>query len=195
MTLYKVLDANLRSMHGGSGRWTPGRWRSVKGPLVPCENGLHLCRIDQIIGWIGPRIWIAETDGEVIDAGNKVVARRARITREVTPTDAAWRRFAADCAEDALPYVRPEDRETLAGVIAVVRAYADGAATDAELSAASAAASSAAASSAARAAASSAARAAVWAATDAAAWSAANAAARARAAQTARLAALLGEDR
>lgn len=178
-TLYKVLNASNRSMHGGHGRWTPGRWRSVSGPLVPCKNGLHLCRIGQLADWIGPRIWIAETDGEVIEEHDKVIARRARITREVTPTDAQWRHFAADCAEDALHLARPQDRETLAALIATARAYADGTVTDADPSAGR-----------------SSAWAAAWAAS-AVAWHVMRAAGRddARAAQTARLAALLGEDR
>ncbi|HSW41303.1 MAG TPA: hypothetical protein VLM76_02210 [Patescibacteria group bacterium] len=143
--LYKVLDENRRSMHGGRGRWTPGRWRSVAGRLVPCVRGLHLCRADQLIYWLGPRIWEVETDGEVIEAEDRYVARRARIVREVTAwNDQSARRFAADCAQDALQYADPEWRETLEVVLHTARAYADGEATDDELSAASAAAGAAA---------------------------------------------------
>ena len=29
LTLYKVLDEDGRSMHGGTGHWTPGRWREA----------------------------------------------------------------------------------------------------------------------------------------------------------------------
>jgi hypothetical protein len=72
------------------------------------------------------------------------VARRVRIVREVTPTDAQLRHFAADRVEGALVYADPEWRETLEVVIHTVRAYADGAASDAELTAAGAAASAAA---------------------------------------------------
>jgi hypothetical protein len=168
MKLYKVLDARNRSIHGGCGKWTPGRWRSVRGDLIPCKRGLHLCRADQVLDWLGPRIWEVETDGEVIEHGNKYIARKARIVREVTPTDAQLRHFAADRAEEALVYADPEWRETLEVVIHTVRAYADGAASDAELTAAGAAASAAA-------------RAAAWDAELTAAGAAAGAAARAAA--------------
>jgi len=189
MKLYKVTDANGYSMHGGTGKWTPGKWRSVRGDLVPCEHGLHLCRPQDLIHWLGPVIWEAEVDGEVIEQGDKVVARRARVVRRVdTWNERTARLFAAWCAEQVLVYAGPEHRDTLAETIRVVRAYADGQATDAELAAAEAAAWSAA-----RSAAEAAARSAAW----SAAWSAAEAAARSAAwsAQTDHLLDLLGIER
>lgn len=46
MKLYKVTDEQGGSIHGGTGRWTPGRWRSVSGELelraVPVQQGLGL---------------------------------------------------------------------------------------------------------------------------------------------------------
>ena len=162
MKLYKVLDEHNRSMHGGRGQWTPGKWRSVRGPLVPCSNGLHLASADELFEWLGPRIWEVDTAGEVIEADGRYVARKARIVREVeTWTEQSARHFAADCAEDVLQYADPEWRETLEVVIHTVRAYADGAASEDDLDAA-------------RDAARAAARAAAW----AAAWAAARDAAR-----------------
>ena len=168
MTLYKVTDANGYSMHGGTGKWVPGRWRTVNGPLVPCYRGLHLCRPDDLVRWLGPVIWEAEYEGEVIEAKDKVIARKARITGRV----GAWnertaRLFACWCAEQALPYAAPQDRDTLAETIRVVRAYAEGQATDAAWSAARSAAWAA----------ESAAQSAAWSAAESAAWSAARSAA------------------
>jgi hypothetical protein len=144
-TYYKVLDADQRSMHGGTGKWTVGRWRSVRGDLVPCERGLHLCRPQDLLYWIGPVIWEVEVEGEVIEAGDKVVARKARIVRKVE----AWnertaRLFAADCAEDVLHLVPEPQRAICADTIAVARRYANGEATKADLTAARAAAGAAA---------------------------------------------------
>jgi len=188
MTLYKVTDEQGGSIHGGTGRWTPGRWRSVSGELEPCRRGLHLCRAQDLVHWLGPVIWEAEAEGELIETDDKVVARRARIIRRVDTWDERTARlFACWCAEQALPYALPAHRETLAETIRVVRAYAEGQATDAAWSAARSAQSAAesaarsaarsAAWSAARSAAESAAEFAAWAAAESAAWAAAESAA------------------
>ncbi len=142
MELYKVTDAEGRAFHGGSGKWVKNRWRSVKGDLIPCENGLHLCRREDLLTWLGPVIWRAEADeSELIDHDNKVVVRRARVVERLdTWNDRTTRLFAADCAEYALQYATDDIRPTLEAVIYVVRCYAEGQATDEELSAAESAA-------------------------------------------------------
>ena len=84
-TAYKVLADGQSSHHGGSGKWRKGKWRTVKGDLVPCSNGLHYCRPDQLIKWLGPQIWVFE-DGspdETIDHGDKMVTRKGRIVEKV----------------------------------------------------------------------------------------------------------------
>jgi hypothetical protein len=139
MQLYKVLGADGRAFHGGRGQWTPGRWRSARGPLVPCANGLHVTTIAQLPQWLGPAIWRAETDGELLDAGDTWVARRARITEQVTAWDERTARlFAADCAEHVCPIferTRPGDTRPREA-IATARRYAVGEATDEECDAA-----------------------------------------------------------
>jgi hypothetical protein len=79
----------------------------------------------------------------LLDAGDKLVARRARITERVTVWDERTARlFAADCAERVLPVferTRPSDMRPR-DAIATARRYAAGEATDEELSAAGAAA-------------------------------------------------------
>ena len=157
-TLYKVTNEDGTSCNGGTGRWTKGRWRSVRGPLVACENGLHLTDLAHLLRWLGPAIWEVETTGEVIDAGDKFVARRARVARRLEAwTERTARLFAADCAEHVLHLIPDEQsRLTCEVAIYVARCYADGEATEEELAAAGAAA---------------------WAAAGAAAWAAAGAAA------------------
>lgn len=107
--LYKVTGTGGTACHGGSGRWVKNRWRSVKGDLIPCARGLHLCRREDLVRWLGPVIWRAEYDGELIEHDNKVVVRRARvIERYDTWNERTARLFAADCAERVLPIFEKE---------------------------------------------------------------------------------------
>jgi hypothetical protein len=128
MTLYKWLNGS-RSTHGGSGGWRKGRWRSVRGLLVPCENGLHLCREQDLLSWVAPTLWVAEHDGELVDAGDKVVVRRARVVERLNGwNDRTARLFAADCAERALPLFEKErtDDDRSRWAIEASRDYANG---------------------------------------------------------------------
>jgi hypothetical protein len=201
MQLYKVLGEGQTSYHGGSGKWTKNRWRSVSGEVVPCVNGLHLCRRQDLVGWLGPQIWEVEADESgLVEANDKVVVRRARIVRRLdTWNERSARLFAADCAEKVLPIFEkqyPNDGRPRKAIEAA-RAFADGKITRADLDAAGAAAGAAAwdaawaaaraaARDAARGAAWDAARAAVGAVAGAAAWDAAWDAARAAARDAAR---------
>ncbi|MGH2512454.1 MAG: putative immunity protein, partial [Candidatus Limnocylindrales bacterium] len=135
--LYKVTAVDGSAFHGGSGRWMPNRWRTVKGVLEPCEKGLHLCRRDDLMHWLGPLIWEAEYEGERIDAEDKIVVRKARVTRRLdTWNERTARLFAADCAEHVLPAFevkRPNDSRPR-NAIETARRYARGEATERELS-------------------------------------------------------------
>lgn len=183
--VFKVLDADGRSFHGGTGLWPPGVWRTVNGPLKPCANGLHLCRERDLVGWLGPVIWRAEyDDSDVIECADKLVVRRARVVSRVQAWDErAARLFAVDCAERVLPLWEenyPGDKQPREAV-ETARRYVAGEAAPEELAAAGAATSAAtrhAASAATSAAASAAAWAAAWAAASAAAWAATRDAAR-----------------
>jgi len=147
MELYKVTGEDGSAFHGGYGKWTKNRWRSVRGNLVPCENGLHLCRRQDLTMWLGPVIWRAEVDGEVIEANDKVVARKARVVERLdTWNERIARLFAADCAEHVLPIFEKayptDDRPRRA--IEAARAYANGSIDAVSLTVASDAASDAA---------------------------------------------------
>lgn len=151
--LLKVLNVDGSTFHGGRGRWPlptrnadgtwrPGRWMpALRGPLEACVRGYHLCDVERLLDWIGPAIYVAEAAGEQIDAGSKVVVRRARLLRRVDGWDARTASlFAVECAERVLPLFEqayPHDGRVRAA-LEVARRYADGAATDAELDGASA---------------------------------------------------------
>lgn len=149
MKYWKVLNADGTPCHGGTGRWPlpvdghPGAWLSVRGLLKECHNGLHLCRRQDLIYWLGPVILEVETDSDVIICAHGVVVDRARLTRRVTTwTERTARLFAADCAESVLPlfesFLPDDDRPRVA--IATARAFVDGNVTRKDLAAARAAA-------------------------------------------------------
>ena len=115
--LFKVLNVDGSSCHGGSLQWglpkgRPGRWHQVSGELIPCENGLHLCREKDLLDWLGPAIFLAEARGERIEETDKVVVREARLVRRIdTWNDRTARLFAVACARRALERERVAGRE------------------------------------------------------------------------------------
>jgi len=149
--LYKILGANGEATNGGTGKWflphgkRPGKWMpKIKGDLIPCENGYHLCRKQDLIHWLGPSLWEAEYRGDRVDADDKIVVREARVLRQVEIwNDKTARLFACDCAEYALGFVKNPDPRSVEAV-RVARLFAIGEATNEELDAASVAASAAA---------------------------------------------------
>ena len=198
-TYYKVLFEDGSVYHGGRGKWhlpkgkCSGKWMHVDGEIIPCEKGLHLCRKQDLVHWIGPVIFVAEPKGEITTCTTKVVVADARLLRRLdTWNETTARLFAADCAKEAVRRCRKAGIEIdprTTECIRVVYRFARGQATEVELSAAWSAAWPAT-----RSASSSAADAAwsaAWSAADAAwsAWSAADAAvdAAARSWQTKRL--------
>ena len=141
--LYKFLCAD-GSAPTGSGRYTPNRWRSVRGVLAPCENGLHATTADNLVPFMGEALWRVEIDSEYVwheDAsmGRKLVARRMRTVERVAAWDERTARlFAVECAERVLPIFErehPNDSRPCEA-LAVARRFADGQATREELAAA-----------------------------------------------------------
>lgn len=109
--LYKVLGEDGSVVHGGRGQWPlpvngkPGKWLKVSGALVPCHNGLHLCRRKDLISWLWSDIYEAEVDGPILydEEHHKIVVGKARLLRRIKSwTPRVARLFAADCAERAL---------------------------------------------------------------------------------------------
>ena len=132
----------------------PGEWVEVGKPARKeltvwdlCSGRvLHATDTAHLLDWLNEELYEVEIDESsgVIVAG-KIGFRRGRLVRRIE----AWnertaRLFACDCAEDALQYADPKQRDTLTASIAVARRYADGQATQKELAAARAAAGAAA---------------------------------------------------
>ena len=148
MKLYKVLNEDMTSCNGGDATWKFGEWMPViDGELLPCVNGYHLCRREDLVEWLGEAIYEAEYRGEMVKSDNKVVVREARIIRKLDNwNDRTARLFVCDCAEQSLQYYEnefPDDKRPRES-IEVSRKFANGEATKEELAAAWAAASAAA---------------------------------------------------
>ena len=108
--MYKITGKDGRCCNGGTGQWNlptetgPGDWMpEIEGELLPCENGYHLCRPQDLVQWLGEEIYEAEYKGDVVEDDNKVVVRKARlICRCENWNERTARLFAADCAEHVI---------------------------------------------------------------------------------------------
>ncbi len=100
---YHFTDDKLRD-----GRPIPsiGKWLVHKGPLVPCESGLHASEhpFDALGFAPGNLLHRVVLRGEIVPHGSpvdKVCARQRKILQTVDATD-LLRRFARRCALDAV---------------------------------------------------------------------------------------------
>ena len=88
---YKVLKEDGSPFWGGEKNWplpgnnTPGGWLEETGDLEETSNGLHLCTLALLPFWIGPAIFLVETEGEILNNDlTKPVARKARIICQIS---------------------------------------------------------------------------------------------------------------
>jgi hypothetical protein len=63
----------------------PGAW--VQAPVVPCQSGIHACRVSDLPLWLGRELYAIELDGEVVEERTKVVAPRGRLVRRIDGWD------------------------------------------------------------------------------------------------------------
>lgn len=97
MTLFKFLQGGAKGPLTGF-EWAANVWVETREPLAPCRSGAHLLRPHDLAHWMHEELWRAELDGEWIEGGDCIVARRARITERID----AWsgsdgERFAQAC--------------------------------------------------------------------------------------------------
>ena len=141
MKYYKVLGKGRMACNSGKGKWPrPGTWLEAKGPLAPCQNGLHLCRLGDLVSWLNEEIWEVEPapGTETIVCDNKVVVRKARLVKQIKEwNEKTARLFAADCAEHVLSIYEKKypDDDRPRNAIEAVRKYANGKITREELDA------------------------------------------------------------
>lgn len=146
---FTVLDEDGTSLHGGytiawslptrndDGTWTPGNWMPrVEGELSLYGDGYKVGTLDQIINWLGPRIFEVEVGNEIIHDKKKSIVRTCRLLREYTNwNEKSARLFACDCAERVLhifEHVFPSE-DAPRRAIETARRYANDKATLEEL--------------------------------------------------------------
>jgi len=142
MNYYKILrdgktcnDGNADYHLPENGK--PGDWMpKIKGDLIPCENGYHLCRPQDLIHWLDKDIYEAEYRGDIVEDNDKVVVRQVRLVRKVDKwNNKTARLFAVWCAREALKLVDNPDERSVAAVD-IAEKFANGEATEDELAAA-----------------------------------------------------------
>jgi hypothetical protein len=152
-----TLDSTIKFLNaGGIGpysefRWPrptdgmPGEWVEVTGALELCRNGIHACTVAQGMCWIRSTAYLIELDGERLDGGNKLCARRGRLLVELSWSQRHAAAFTCDCAERVLPIYEVRCGSTAPRAsIETTRAWLRGEATIEEVYAAAAAAGAAA---------------------------------------------------
>jgi len=82
MILFKFLQRGGKGPLTGHA-WSPHEWIETSQPLVVCRAGVHLLRPNDLAHWMHEELWRAEFDGEWIEGGDCIVARRARITERI----------------------------------------------------------------------------------------------------------------
>jgi hypothetical protein len=96
MRAYKFLDA------GGRGPftltpWLPGNWVETAA-AVPCREGVHACRPEDLSYWLAPALWEIELEEPVVATRHKLTARRGRLIARVDAYPAAAHQLGAVCA-------------------------------------------------------------------------------------------------
>ena len=85
MKAYKFLSAEGRGVFSGFA-WplpnsSPGKW--VEAEVEVCRSGVHACRLGDLAYWLAPRLYEIELEGDVAEAGMKLVAPRGRLVRHI----------------------------------------------------------------------------------------------------------------
>ncbi len=93
MRAYKFLAADGTGIFTGFA-WplpnaSPGTW--VTSEVELCRSGVHACRPDDLSYWIAPALYEIELGGEIVEAGMKVIAPRARLVRRIEAWNDAMR--------------------------------------------------------------------------------------------------------
>ena len=85
---YKALDKDMRAVRGNGMQFEIGKVYSVKGEVVPCENGFHFCDKIESLNFYSPiiksRIFEIEAGGEIIQENDKFTAESICLGRELT---------------------------------------------------------------------------------------------------------------
>ncbi|WP_422772777.1 hypothetical protein ACN28C_07235 [Plantactinospora sp. WMMC1484] len=72
-------------------------WRSEPA-IVPCRQGLHVCRVDDLPYWLHDELWEVEVEGPVLAMERQVIAGRGHLREQVGEWNAQARQeFVRAC--------------------------------------------------------------------------------------------------
>jgi hypothetical protein len=138
---YKFLNEDGSAVYG-YGTWslpngdTPGDWMPHVEELISCKSGYHLCRTEDLVIWMGPRLFVAEVRGDVVESDDKIVCHQARLIKEVTTWNKTTaQQFAIECANHVLHIFEkayPDDNRPRRA-LEVAQRFLDGDASEDEL--------------------------------------------------------------
>ncbi|MGC4855557.1 hypothetical protein ACLQ24_19720 [Micromonospora sp. DT4] len=80
MNYYKFLASGRVAPFSGQ-LWSTDWLQAAE--CIPCERGLHACRVEDLPYWLHDELWSVELQGAVTVAGQKVVAQRGRLVEPV----------------------------------------------------------------------------------------------------------------
>src|SRR6187402_1852849 len=111
MIAYKFLVSGRVAQFSGR-EWPEDGWLEAEGPLVPCRNGVHACRIEDLPYWLGPELWEVELGGDVLRGELKLVAERGRLRRPIEAwNEEARSAFADECVRRVAKHAANELRD------------------------------------------------------------------------------------
>ena len=121
------------------GKWLP----AIEDELETCKIGYHACKPDQLLEWCNAKLYEVEYKDEPVEDSedsDKVNGNQIRFVKQIkTWNEKSARLFAVWCAREALKLIDEPDPRSV-DACDVAERYANGKATDDELSAARAAA-------------------------------------------------------
>jgi hypothetical protein len=137
---YKVLSED-RIAYYSQVQWPEiGESIEVTGDLEVCENGIHLCKAEDLFAWLdcGYAIYEAEPIGDIIESDEKICCRGAKLVKKLNWSEKRARLYAADVAEHVLNIFEREqtDDDRPRKCIEAARLFANGEITKEELDAA-----------------------------------------------------------
>ncbi len=120
----------------------PGKWLPAVDALEMCNSGYHVCDADHLPEWANANLYEVEVKGRKLEGDDKSAHRQIRFVRKIdTWNDKTARLFACWCARQVWDLLTDERSKE---AVVVTERFANGDATEEELSAARAAAQDAA---------------------------------------------------
>jgi hypothetical protein len=117
---FKFLDGQGRSPFTRT-PWRPGEWVEAAA-TIPCREGVHGCRAEDLSCWLAPELWEVELEDPVVETRHKLTARRGRLVEAVAGYLEAAVELGAVCAwrarDRAVRALRAAGQGDLAGQFA-----------------------------------------------------------------------------